>query len=404
MPSTSTMRAEAERPRAADRLLLGTARRSWRGLAVILLAQVGGALTTLLVPYVLADTVDAVLNQQTPASALARLAGVLAADLTLGVLAVVSGTYVVAGATAWLRRRLLGHVLALGIAGRRRHASGDLTTRLINDVEQTSSAAPAIIEAVVAMGLAAGGAVALWLIDVRLVVAFCAGLPLAWLAVRVLVTDLSDLFLRYSRVLGQIAARLSDALGGVRTIRASGTLDRECSRVLAPLPELSQAGYAMWLAERRLASQLGIITPLIHIAVLAVAGFGVSAGRISSGQFVAVGFYVGIALGVLNAADGLLTLAQARAGAWRVVEVLRDEPYPRGTSGLPPGPGALTLRDVTVRGTDDQVILDRLDLCVPPGVAVALIGASGAGKSTLAMVAGGLVVPDSGEVQLDGVP
>lgn len=53
---------------------------------------------------------------------------------------------------------------------------------------------------------------------------------------------------------------------------------------------------------------------------------------------------------------------------------------------------------------DDRFVLDHLDLDLPGGTTLALVGRSGTGKSTLAAVAGGLLDPDEGEVLLDGVP
>jgi ATP-binding cassette, subfamily B, bacterial len=402
VPSTSP--APAGESRMARRLMFDVTRRSPLWLATMFLAEFGGVLTTMLVPYLLAGAVDDVLGGRGGAAALARLAGALMVDLAFGVLGTLAGAYVMAGATAWLRRRLVDRLMALGVAGPRAYAPGDLTSRLITDTQQTAMAGPDLLGQVIGVATAGGGVVALWLIDWRLVVAFAAGVPLTWLAVRLLVTEVSGLFVQYSRVLGEIAARLSNALSGARTIRACGTVEIEARRVLDPLPEISSLGYGMWQAQRRGAVQLGLVVPLIRIAVLATAGFGVAAGRISPGQFVAVGAYIGLALGALDATGGLIDLAQARAGAQRVAEVLSEVPPPRG-GGLPPaGPGALALRNVTVRGARGQAILDGLDLDLPPGRSLALVGGSGAGKTTVAFVAGGLIRPDTGHVLLDGIP
>ncbi|WP_308194922.1 ATP-binding cassette domain-containing protein [Micromonospora sp. R77] len=81
------------------------------------------------------------------------------------------------------------------------------------------------------------------------------------------------------------------------------------------------------------------------------------------------------------------------------------EPVRRyGSRTLPSGPGVLELRDVTVRDDDGRPLLDGVDLRVPGGALLVVVGRSGAGKSLLAAVAGRLRDPDSGTVILDGVP
>jgi ATP-binding cassette subfamily B protein len=70
-----------------------------------------------------------------------------------------------------------------------------------------------------------------------------------------------------------------------------------------------------------------------------------------------------------------------------------------GRRDLPPGPGRLEFRDVVV--TDR---LARLNLVVPGGACVAVVGRSGAGKSVLVSLAARLRDPDAGTVLLDGVP
>jgi ATP-binding cassette subfamily B protein len=69
---------------------------------------------------------------------------------------------------------------------------------------------------------------------------------------------------------------------------------------------------------------------------------------------------------------------------------------------LPPGPGRLELRAVTVLAGGEPV-LDGVDVAVPGGAVVAVVGRSGAGKSLFAALAGRLLDPDAGEVTLDGV-
>src|SRR5690606_11760968 len=107
--------------------------------------------------------------------------------------------------------------------------------------------------------------------------------------------------------------------------------------------------------------------------------------------------------GIGGVVSVLNQLARARAGCRRTAEVLAAPVRRYGTDRLPIFRTGLYLRGVTVR-SGDRVLLDRINLAVPPGTALAVVGRSGAGKSVLAAVAGRLWDPDEGEVCLDGIP
>jgi ATP-binding cassette subfamily B protein len=401
-------------PKAADRLLLRAARRAPAWTAALALAIAAGAAVSLLVPAALAAAVDAALHRGHLAGAVTRLAALLAAGAAADVLARLAGASYEAATTAWLRRRLLGQAMALGVRGQRRFPPGDLLSRIGADAPAAGQVLPDLLQAGAAVAAAAGAVLALALLDWRLAAVFLLGLPPALALVRGFMVRASDLFVRYQRLQAAIAARLVDALAGIRTIRASGTGKREVERVLRPLGELSGTGRALWHTQRRVAWGVALLVPLEETLVLAVAGMGLAAGRLSPGELLAAAGYVRLALRLFEQIDVLVEAARARAGAARAADVL-DEPPARGADGEPPasrpagdlprvaGRGAVSLRGVTVRA-GATALLDRLDLEVPAGACVALVGHSGAGKTTLAWLVGRLGEPDEGTVLLDGVP
>src|SRR6266508_3925448 len=344
-------------PSAADRLLLGVARRAPRWTAALLVATLCGAAASLLAPAVLAAAVDAALHRGGPATALARLAALLAVMAAADVLAPLAAAGYEASSTAWLRRRLLDRALALGVGGPRRLDPGDLLSRVGADAPATAQVLPDLLQAAVAVLTGAG---------------------------------------------------LLEALAGIRTIRASGTAGREAGRVLAPLEELSATGRRLWQVQRRIAWGVGLLVPLEETVVLAVAGLGLAAGRLTPGDLLAAVGYTRLALGLFEQVDVLVAAARARAGAARAADALDDpaapaQARPAPPMALPAGGGSVSLRGVAVRAGRERV-LDRLDLDVPAGACVALVGRSGAGKTTLASLIGRLRDPDEGSVLLDGVP
>jgi len=127
-------------------------------------------------------------------------------------------------------------------------------------------------------------------------------------------------------------------------------------------------------------------------------------GSASPGELVAAVQYAALAAGAGGVLAALHRLVRSRAGARRAAELLVHPPPGQGDQPLPPGPGTLRLDRVTVRAPDGRAILHEVELTVPAGCTVAVVGASGSGKSTLAAVAGRLHDPDDGDVLLDGVP
>ncbi|SDY91933.1 ATP-binding cassette, subfamily B [Micromonospora pattaloongensis] len=389
---------------ARSRPLLWQAVRHGGGwLPVLAAAALLGAAAELLLPAVVGLAVDAALRGQGPrwpVVAAGLLALIVVTD-ALGDLAAGSAT---ARATARVRSRLLGHVLALPPRAAARRPVGDLVARLVGQAADAGNAGVTVVLGVAALLPSAGGVVALGLLDPLLGLTFLGGLLLLAVLMRAFVTDASAAFAGYQHTQGVIAGRLLEALTGSRTIAAAGTLSAEIARVLAPLRRLRAHGERTWHALARAATRSAALAPLTQLAVLAVGGWSVAHGRLTPGQLLAAIQYAALGAGLGAVVATLNRLVRARAGAARVAEILAEPPQRHGGATLPAGPGQLSLRNVSVRDDDGAPILDGIGLHVPGGWAVAVVGASGAGKSTLAAVAGRLRDPDDGEVLLDGIP
>ncbi|NED53708.1 ABC transporter ATP-binding protein, partial [Micromonospora aurantiaca] len=163
-------------------------------------------------------------------------------------------------------------------------------------------------------------------------------------------------------------------------------------------------GVRTWRVLAGASARGALLNPLLQLAVVAVGGWSLAAGRLTPGELLAALQYAAIGAGLGAAIAAVNTAVRVRAGCARAAEIL-DEPARRyGARDLPPGSGRLDLCGVQVRGDDGRPLLDRVDLRVPGGTLLAVVGPSGAGKSLLAAVAGRLRDPDAGEVRLDGVP
>ena len=130
-------------------------------------------------------------------------------------------------------------------------------------------------------------------------------------------------------------------------------------------------------------------------------------GRLTLGETVV---YVQAAIGVSMMAFGGFSWALDGAAA-PVAAVMRLEPAMAAAGALPAGKrsaGAAPLseirfREVTFGYTPDAVVLDRLDLTIPAGSSLAIVGQNGAGKTTIAKLLCRLYDPQAGTIDVDGV-
>lgn len=390
--------------RAADRVVARAVRQGGTWSVALMLSVVGGAVLQLLFPYVLGRAIDvladgaSVGNGWFAACALV-VAGVVAAE----VLGVWAGGVTGARSAGLLRRTLVGRVLGAGPAMTRRFGEGDLVTRIGMNAEEVGHAPDALASTAALLIPTVGGLVALVLIDPWLALALVAGLVLISLVLRAFLRDTTAIAGDYQAAQGDIAARFTESLAGVRTIAAAGTADLEARRVLAPLPRLRAHGLRLWRANARAGVQAGLVIPLLEVVVLAVGGWRLGSGDLTVGELYAAARYAVLGAGMSAAFGRVGQLARARAAADRVAALLDEPAVAHGSRPLPSGRGTLEFRGVglTVPGHEG---LDGIAFTVPGGTSAALVGLSGSGKSLLAALAGRLADPDRGEVLLDGVP
>ncbi|MBW1600639.1 ABC transporter ATP-binding protein [Streptomyces sp. JJ66] len=287
------------------------------------------------------------------------------------------------------------------VAGRR---SGDLAATAMADVEALeffyahTTAQLLASTAVFASGGMVLAAVEPWLL--------AAVVPAALLLVGAALLEGRGRAARGARTRGA-AARLSadtvDTVDGLRELLGFGALGRRRALLAARGRELGRAqrAEAGWEAAASALREAVVVGAVL--AVVAVTAHAVTSGQLAGPWAPAA---MALALSVLApVADSAQALAQAaglRAAAARVGAAVRAPalaPPPASPVPVPDGPLGLRLRDVRF-GYGGRAVLDGLDLTVPAGQTLALVGASGAGKSTCAHLLARLWDPESGTVEL----
>ncbi len=207
---------------------------------------------------------------------------------------------------------------------------------------------------------------------------------------------------------GDLTTLIEESAAGIRVIKAFGRQDVVTERYDVAARDLRAVGIEMAELRARVVSTLAAIPNLMLVTVLLLGSLAVSSGRLSLGELVAFITLALLLIWPIETTGFIFASAQESAtAAQRVYELLDTEPE-ICSPGIGSRParrpiGHIRLDRVTLMypGTS-RPVLHEVDLDIPAGQRLALVGASGSGKTTLAMLLPRLLDPTGGRVLLDG--
>jgi ATP-binding cassette subfamily B protein len=307
-----------------------------------------------------------------------------------------------------LRNDLFSRLVTLDAGFYGRVRTGDILARATNDMNAVRMMlGPGVMYWFeTSLTLVLSVSVMLW-VDWRLTLVALIPAPFVSLAVLVFGRRIHDRFEAIQTMFSDISSRVQENLSGVRVVRAYVQERSE----LGHFEKLNQ-GY---IGENlRLAKISGLFNPLLtmlvgfsFLLVLWFGGIELSAHKISLGSFVMFNTYMGILVWPLIAMGWVANLMErGRASLGRVRGLLEERPKitaPERPRPIPsPLRGEIDFRGVSVH-YGDRPALKNVNMRIPAGMTVAIVGHTGSGKSTLAHLVPRLIDPSSGEVTLDGI-
>jgi ATP-binding cassette, subfamily B, bacterial len=205
---------------------------------------------------------------------------------------------------------------------------------------------------------------------------------------------------------GEVTELAEESVVGIRVVKAFGQEPEQSLRFQGRARRAFDRSMDANRIQSFFQPLLAFLPTLGLAVVLAYGGISVIDGRISLGDFVAFYLYLGMLVWPFRSIGLLVGSAQrATAGGQRIFEVLDTEPELTerpGARPLPPGDGDVRLEGVTFGYDPERPVLHDLDLEVPAGRTMALIGPTGSGKSSLAGLIPRYYDVDAGSVRLDG--
>jgi ATP-binding cassette, subfamily B, bacterial len=345
----------------------------------------------------------------------------------LGLLWWIVGAFVVAGLlnwamsyvqtylTGWVGERILAdlrialfrHLQRLSLGFYERTRAGVIISRLTNDVEAIDQLVTDGVSSLVQNSLTLiGTAIILFVLDWRLALATLAVIPLMSIATVIFRVRSTRAYRAVRERLGLVTATLAEDIAGMRVVQAFTRENTNTQNFKAVSERYRDSNMETVVLN---ALYFPFVDLLSSIALAVVLGYG---GHLYFNGDVTLGTLFAFMLYVQNFFDPVQQLSQlyntflsATAALDKIMDVMEEEPEVLDRPGAEPLPqveGRVDFDRVSFAYGTGPEVLHELDLHVPAGTTVALVGHTGAGKSTIAKLLARFYDPRDGRITIDG--
>jgi ATP-binding cassette subfamily B protein len=375
-----------------------------------IVAMVVVTLSGLAVPYLLSIAIDDGIR----AKDLDVLTWVVVAFVAVA-LVNLGASYLQTYLTSWvgehviydLRRQLFAHLQKLSLDFFSRQKTGWIVSRLTNDIDALEQLVTDGVTTLVTNSLTFVGAIVfLFILDWRLALATLTIMPFLLVATLWFRSRSARAYAEVRNRIGDVSAYLQESISGVRVLQAFRREQSDYDRLAVANARYREVNY-------RTVVQSGLYFPFVEFlsaaAVVIVLWYG---GSLVDDRTLQVGVLVAFIAYLNSFFDPLQQLSQlyntfqaSMAAVQKVYTVLDTDPDMLDAPGavdLPDVHGSVELRGVTFGYDPAKPVLHDVDMEIPAGRTVALVGATGAGKSTVIKLLARFYDPQAGQVLVDG--
>jgi len=288
------------------------------------------------------------------------------------------------------------------------HPRGDLLSRVTNDIDNISVTLQQSLSQIVSSVLTIIGVLIMMLTISPLLAAISlVAVPLSFVVTMFIAKRSQKQFaIQWERV-GQVDGYIEEMFTGHNIVKVFGMRRGAIESFDSQNEELYQASFKAQFISGIIQPSMMFISNLNYVAIAVIGGLRVANGTLSLGDVQAFIQYSRQFTQPITQTAAIMNVLQSTvASAERVFEVLDeaeeqpDDAHPRV---LATTEGHIALKDVSFRYLPDTPLIDDLNLEVPAGETVAIVGPTGAGKTTLVNLLLRFYEIDQGRISVDGV-
>lgn len=308
-----------------------------------------------------------------------------------------------------LRTRMSTHLYSLPIEYFHDHQRGDLLSRLTSDLdavaETIGEGVPGLVSAII--GIIGATAMMIWIspmLGISIIAIICIGiLCLTWLSKRA-----RRVYLKNQSALGAFNSGIEEIVVGKPIIQTFGLEDTTTNQVNILNDNLFKSMRSAAFTSQLVEPLVKFLNQITYCLVAIQGGLMVLRGSISIGDIQAFFLYVGQVSDPLSRSSYILTKFQETSAALgRIYEVI-DTPseIDKGNKTLgdtTPHPGTIDFERVDFGYTPSNVFMKDINIHIPGGSMVAIVGPTGAGKSTLVNLIMRFYDIINGRITIDGI-